>query len=217
LNEAVNSHVSQRIVITSKDRQWAGEPGRTVCMLESRPDGNESFFVSLNRGESWRFASSGDVEVFVISGTVHSGTTLFPPASYFWVSQKMAPFILNAVDGDVLLFIKIRHPEGMIPDSGMVQTGSANWIPGLVSGLNVMPLFSSGVENTALVRWDPGTVFQPHRHIGGEEVLVLSGVFEDEFGSYPEGTWYRSPHLSRHHPFSVSGCTIFVKTGHLML
>ena len=50
---------------------------------------------------------------------------------------------------------------------------------------------------------------------GYEEIYVLEGVFEDEFGSYPTGTWMRSPHLSAHRPFSNTGCTILVKTGHL--
>jgi anti-sigma factor ChrR (cupin superfamily) len=40
-------------------------------------------------------------------------------------------------------------------------------------------------------------------------------VFEDEHGSYPAGTWLRSPHRSSHAPFSQSGCLILVKTGHL--
>jgi anti-sigma factor ChrR (cupin superfamily) len=58
-------------------------------------------------------------------------------------------------------------------------------------------------------------VFTPHRHWGGEEIFVLDGVFEDEHGRYPAGTWMRSPHLSQHAPFSSQGCTIFVKVGHL--
>jgi anti-sigma factor ChrR (cupin superfamily) len=33
-------------------------------------------------------------------------------------------------------------------------------------------------QNTALVRWDVGTYFNPHRHFGGEETYVLDGVFE---------------------------------------
>jgi hypothetical protein len=41
-------------------------------------------------------------------------------------------------------------------------------------------------------------------------------VFGDEHGRYPKGTWLRSPHMSAHKPFSVEGCTIFVKTGHLL-
>jgi len=85
-----------------------------------------------------------------------------------------------------------------------------------VPGLSVMPLHEHQGEHAALVRWQPETVFQPHGHFGGEEILVLSGVFEDEHGSYPAGTWIRSPHMSRHQPFSRPGCTIYVKTGHLL-
>jgi len=66
-----------------------------------------------------------------------------------------------------------------------------------------------------LVRWAPGTKFNSHQHWGGEEILVLEGVFSDEKGDYPKGTWMRSPHLSAHHPFSKDGCLIYVKTGHL--
>ena len=32
-------------------------------------------------------------------------------------------------------------------------------------------------------------------------MLVLEGVFEDEYGRYAAGTWIRSPHLSEHHPY----------------
>jgi anti-sigma factor ChrR (cupin superfamily) len=97
----------------------------------------------------------------------------------------------------------------------VVDTLKANWLPGLVPGLSVMPLSSFETQHTALVRWAPKTYFSAHRHHGGEEILVISGVFEDEHGRYPQGTWMRSPHLSLHQPFSREGCTILVKTGHL--
>lgn len=58
-------------------------------------------------------------------------------------------------------------------------------------------------------------LFQPHAHRGGEEILVLAGVFEDEFGRYPAGSWLRNPPGSVHRPWSEAGCTIWVKTGHL--
>ena len=79
-----------------------------------------------------------------------------------------------------------------------------------------MPLHEFRTEHTALVRWAPGTYFNPHRHYGGEEILVVEGVFEDEHGRYPAGSWLRSPHLSMHKPFSKEGCIILVKTGHLL-
>jgi len=96
-----------------------------------------------------------------------------------------------------------------------IDTREAAWRPGVIEGLQVQPLHSHGTEHTALVRWAPGTIFNRHTHWGGEEIYVLEGSLEDEFGHYPEGTWIRSPHLSSHQPASPSGCTIFVKTGHL--
>jgi ChrR Cupin-like domain len=40
---------------------------------------------------------------------------------------------------------------------------------------------------------------------------VLDGVFQDEHGDYPAGTYVRNPPTSRHTPGSEPGCTIFVK------
>ena len=79
-----------------------------------------------------------------------------------------------------------------------------------------MPLHSHDVENVALVKWPAGEKFVPHSHFGGEEIMVLEGEFKDEHGSYPKGTWIRSPHLSRHHPWVEKETIILVKTGHLI-
>jgi anti-sigma factor ChrR (cupin superfamily) len=79
-----------------------------------------------------------------------------------------------------------------------------------------MPLHEYKTEHAAMVKWQPDTQFNAHRHWGGEEIFVIDGVFYDEFGSYPKGTWIRSPHLSEHKPFTKKeGALIFVKTGHL--
>lgn len=64
---------------------------------------------------------------------------------------------------------------------------------------------------TSVVRYAPGSRFAAHTHGGGEEILVLDGVFEDEFGAYPAGTYMRSPIGSRHTPFSTAGTTLLVK------
>lgn len=64
---------------------------------------------------------------------------------------------------------------------------------------------------TSIVRYAPGSAFSPHVHTGGEEFLVLDGVFQDEHGDFPAGTYVRNPPGSRHTPSSDRGCTIFVK------
>lgn len=78
-----------------------------------------------------------------------------------------------------------------------------------------MPLHEHGGRSTALVKWPAGERFLPHRHWGGEEILVLSGTFMDEHGVYPTGTWLRNPHSSQHNPFVEDATTILVKVGHL--
>jgi anti-sigma factor ChrR (cupin superfamily) len=78
-----------------------------------------------------------------------------------------------------------------------------------------MPLHSFGTESTALVFWPAGEKFVPHTHMGGEEIFVLQGEFIDEHGRYPAGTWIRSPHLSRHHPYVEQDTIILVKVGHI--
>ena len=64
---------------------------------------------------------------------------------------------------------------------------------------------------TSIVRYAPGSSFSAHTHDGGEEFIVLDGVFEDEYGAFPAGTYVRNPPTSRHTPGSTKGCTIFVK------
>lgn len=64
---------------------------------------------------------------------------------------------------------------------------------------------------TSIVRYAPRSHFSPHTHGGGEEFLVLEGVFQDERGDYPAGTYVRNPPTSRHTPGSEPGCIIFVK------
>jgi len=66
------------------------------------------------------------------------------------------------------------------------------------------------------VQWAPHTVFNAHVHPGGEEIFVLEGVFHDEYGEYPQGSWLRSPRYSQHAPYTqAEGALIYVKTGHL--
>jgi anti-sigma factor ChrR (cupin superfamily) len=64
---------------------------------------------------------------------------------------------------------------------------------------------------TSIVRYDAGSHFSHHVHRGGEEFLVLDGVFQDEHGDFPAGTYVRNPIGTSHTPASEPGCEIFVK------
>jgi anti-sigma factor ChrR (cupin superfamily) len=117
--------------------------------------------------------------------------------------------------GGCTLLVKLQQMHPADDSHLVIDTKATPWYPGLVPGLEVMPLHGFGSEHVALVRWAPGTVFPAHGHPGGEEILVLEGVFQDDQGSYGAGSWLRNPPGSQHRPWSDAGCTIWVKTGHL--
>jgi anti-sigma factor ChrR (cupin superfamily) len=64
---------------------------------------------------------------------------------------------------------------------------------------------------TSVVRYEPRSSFPAHDHPEGEEILVLRGVFSDEHGNWPAGTFLLNPEGFRHAPFSEAGCELFVK------
>jgi hypothetical protein len=95
-----------------------------------------------------------------------------------------------------------------------VRASGAAWAPSPEPGVDRLMLERDGEEiarATSIVRYAPGSRFKTHRHDLGEEFLVLEGVFSDEHGGYPVGTYVRNPPGSSHAPSSRDGCVIFVK------
>lgn len=95
-----------------------------------------------------------------------------------------------------------------------VHAAQLPWAPSPVAGIERRMLDRIGSEvarATSIVRYAPESVFTPHTHGGGEEFLVLDGVFSDEHGDFPAGSYIRNPPTSRHTPGSKDGCIIYVK------
>ena len=96
----------------------------------------------------------------------------------------------------------------------VVRPGEAGFTPSPMSGVERILLDRIGGEvarATSIVRYAPDSRFSAHVHDGGEEYLVLEGIFSDESGDHRPGTYVRNPIGSRHAPYSEGGCTIFVK------
>ena len=95
-----------------------------------------------------------------------------------------------------------------------VHAARLPWVPSPMVGVERRMLDRIGDEvarATSIVRYAPGSHFSPHTHGGGEEFLVLDGVFQDEHGNFPAGSYIRNPPTTSHTPGSAPGCTIFVK------
>jgi quercetin dioxygenase-like cupin family protein len=96
----------------------------------------------------------------------------------------------------------------------IVHAAKLDWVPSPAAGVDRRMLFRVGGEvarATSIVRYAPGSAFPRHTHSGGEEILVLDGVFQDEHGDYPAGSYFRNPPGTSHIPAAKEGCTIFVR------
>ena len=96
----------------------------------------------------------------------------------------------------------------------VIDTESMPWVASPAKGVWRKPLEREDAESghtTSVVRYDAGARFSTHPHPMGEEIFVLEGIFSDEQGDYPAGTYLRNPPGSQHAPFSDQGCTILVK------
>jgi len=214
----INADFSERVVLRPGDRDWVaspmagverqmldrigGEVARATSIVRYAPD---SYFSEHTHG--------GGEEFLVLEGVFSDEHGDYPPGTYVRnpIGSKHTPFSKNGCT----IFVKLHQFNTADTEQKVIDTRAAAFAPGKVPGLSVLPLHAHGGENCALVRWQPGTEFLPHRHWGGEEILVLEGTFQDEHGDYPAGTWLRGPHLSEHTPWSEEGCLIYVKTGHL--
>lgn len=96
----------------------------------------------------------------------------------------------------------------------VVRPRDQQWVSSPADGVSRIHLEREAAETghtTSIVRFDPGAAFPRHVHTLGEELYVLDGVFSDELGDYPAGTYLRNPPGSSHAPFTEQGCCLFVK------
>ncbi len=209
----LNVDHSLRIVIDATDLH-AGLTGERTLEQRITPANSRITLRSLKAGEILTHDGAKLLEILVVRGLLDLNGEALGPASYVRLAPGVSVTFTSTEPS--LVYLNERTPTEPEKDSYALHGEQLDWRQGMVPGLKVTSLHQGLTKHTALVRWAPETRFNPHTHVGGEEILVLDGVFRDEHGSYPAGTWIRSPHLSNHRPFTgPEGATILVKVGHL--
>ena len=205
---------SERVVVDAT----ATLQGQGAVVLERQGQGDHAQIsvVAHPAGEAWTHTGDQLCELLVLQGALLIGEDSFGPQSYVRLLPGQA-LDLRTQAGCVLY--ENRRDWTEAEEGSFALAGDRmDWRQGMVPGLKVTSLHEGLTKHTALVRWAPDTRFNPHTHVGGEEILVLAGIFRDEYGAYPAGTWIRSPHMSHHRPFTeAEGATILVKVGHLQV
>lgn len=96
----------------------------------------------------------------------------------------------------------------------VITPAQHKWVHSPQSGVERVMLDRIGAEKaraTSLVRYAPDSFFPTHEHPGGEEILVLSGVFSEANRHHAAGSYLRNPPGSSHQPYTREGAVIFVK------
>ena len=215
----LNMDFSRQAVINTNELDWS--PSRLAGVTrkplarEGTESGHATSIVRYEPGSKFdEHAHPLGEEIFVLDGIFSDESGDFGPGTYIRnpPGSTHSPY---SAPGCVI-FVKLQQFEPEDSATVRIDTHTTDWLQG-AGNLRVMPLHQFNGEHTALVRWPAGERFLPHRHMGGEEILVLSGKFLDEHGQYPALTWLRSPHLSEHFPYVEEETIILVKTGHLPL
>ena len=213
----LNMDFSQTVCLLPNDQEWITSPADGVSRkhLErvSEESGHATSFVKFEP-ESYfpQHAHPNGEEIFVLDGVFSDEAGDYPAGSYIRnpPGSSHKPFTKQGCT----LFVKLDQFQDGDTEHVVIRPENQKWGHG-IGNLKVLSLHAYKTESTALVAWPKNEVFQPHHHMGGEEVVVISGKFIDEYGEYPAGSWIRSPHMSKHFPRVEDETLIYVKVGHL--
>src|SRR5262249_41939751 len=129
-------------------------------------------------------------------------------------NRRVARLSVRCPDGPHQIRVSAMRVRDDMAVTAWVAPDQRRWTPSPEPGVERVMLDRVGDEvavATSIVRYRSGSRFARHVHERGEEFFVLDGVFQDEHGDYPAGTYVRNPPGTSHTPFSDPGCLLFVK------
>jgi len=216
-NILINMDFTQVAYLLTGDQKWEKSPADGVSRIplerEETESGHTTSFVKFEPNSFFpAHTHPHGEEIYVLEGIFSDENGDYPAGTYIRnpPGSHHKPFTREGCT----LFVKLDQFQPDDEKHVVVRADEQNWQSG-IGNLKITSLHSHNGENTALVWWPENEVFQPHTHFGGEEVVVIKGSFIDEHGTYPAGSWIRSPHMSKHFPHVKEETLILVKVGHL--
>ncbi len=213
----LNMDFSQGVCLRPEDQEWVTSPADGVSRVHlervAEESGHTTSFVKFAPGSYFpQHTHPAGEEIFVLEGVFSDENGDYPAGTY--IRNPPGSCHQPYTKKGCKLFVKLEQFQTDDTEHVVIRPEDQQWRDG-IGGLKVLFLHMFNTESTALVAWPENEVFQPHSHMGGEEILVISGKFIDEHGEYPAGSWLRSPHMSRHFPRVEEKTLIYVKVGHL--
>lgn len=152
-------------------------------------------------------------DIFLLSGTLElpNIAPLAPGDFISFSSDDTMP--LKAWNAS---FLRYSHPS---PGAYYVHCTRSNMVkpyPAKTPGLSVSMLYNDGAGHAvSLVDWDDTAKVGNHHHFKGEEILILSGELEDQYGRHGQGTWMRFYPGTLHAPRAIQATRILLRNSFL--
>ncbi len=219
--EQLNADFSARAICDTNAMEWQQSPAPGIWRkrLELSGPAESGRVTSLVRFDAGaEFPEHGHPEgeeILVLDGTFSDEHGDFPRGT-FVLNPDGTRHAPHSKDG-CLLLVKLRQYPGTERKHVCIDTLSAPWQDGDYPGSSQLMLYEDDEfpEAICLFRMAPGCEVAEHTHPGGEELFVLEGGLEDQYGRYEEGCWGRNPAGSHHWAKSETGCLVYAKLGHL--
>jgi len=212
---------SKPVVIDTTRMEWQPSPSPGVWRkrLELIGDTEKGMVTSIVRFDPGAGLPLHDhpmgEEVLVLEGTFADEHDTYPTGTWTLLPNN-TPHAPKTEEGCTLLVKLCQYAGEGLPAFRKDVPYASKWretFPGREQ-YDLYNVPDTGLE-AYIARLAPGTRSPHHVHDGGEEVFVISGELRDENHVYTEGTWFRLPDGSSHQPWTETGCTLYVKRGHL--
>ena len=174
--QILNADYSVRVVMETENMQWEsseadGVMRRRLERLEGDPEPVTTVVRYLPNSSFPAHRHINGEEIFVLEGTFSDNHGEYSAGTY--LRNPPGSSHVPYCEQGCTIFVKLQQFQTGDVVHLSLQTKQQNWLPGLVPGLQVMPLHEFNNEHTALVKWEPNTQFQSHVHIGGEEIFCV--------------------------------------------
>src|SRR5262245_17166193 len=183
----LRAQFDRREVVRPGDEEWRASPmaGVERQMLDRIGEEVARATSIVRYAASARFSPhshGGGEEFLVFEGSFHDDAGDYTEGAYVRNPIGISHVPWAGSDGAVL-FVTLTRLVAPATRRIVLDTRSATWREGGPSGSLVLLLHEHGPEKVSLVRWLPSARFMRRIHVGGEELLVLEGSFEDEHGT----------------------------------